>query len=605
MQIHSPNTETLKSAVRNVPYRLAVLGFAAAAIGSLAMNYTDTRSTVGYTQVCFKPTNPKVLAKAKKQGKQYCTASQRYWISDPILREWETKEPEFYGKLTRLKTIPPTNQYKWVYGAIAMGSGLMVAGLGAARLNLINKLAPGYRKEVQALWHRDAVRNGVQMASDAIDGRYAVQRKLAFADTEYGRYQAAILTPEELEAMGQQQAFLDAEYMARATGEKEAGTVAGTEQAQLPGQSLDDITSPHDKVSATDAHASIKPALIQTLEQSQISPILKAGVLKVIGGQGSGKTTLVNGGLLRYRLHCGHKLMVINSHKSFDMYRGLEPHLEAGTEFYAVGGNDQERGKSLVAGMTKVLAILEKRYTEYQNQPVGTYNHYPITILIEECGEWSGLLGEKTLPMIQHFWQKMFIACRKAKLFPIITAQDDTMTMFGNPKGLAELIKSTGSVTLNLIAQPDASSPDGWKPSGKGLLYIPNQDAQKVNVPNIRNLVASPDIFDDLTAPKQQTNSQTATPNKEDKRQYLERVYDMEFEIDKPKSTPRLSANAQIVLEILKASTKEYISFDGIRTSRKWNDNKPTSDVLRSVLTELLTAEKITGDDASGYKAID
>jgi hypothetical protein len=602
--MHTPNTEALKSAVRSVPFRVAVFASAAISLGSLAMNYTDSRPTVGYTNICFKPTNVKILSKAAKQGKHYCTASQRYWISDPILSDWERTEPEFYGKLTRLKSIPPQNQNKWIYGATTVLGGLVVAGLGASRLNLINKLAPGYRKEIQAQWHRDAVRNGVQMASDAIDGRMAVLGKQYRGEIDLARSQSAYLTPDEIYAQIQQAELMQAQEQAYLQGQQEAETVQ-PQQGQLPGQSMQDIANPSDKVNACDSHPTIKPALIQTLESSAIAPILKAGVLKVIGGQGSGKTTLVNGGLLRYRLHQGHKLIVINSHKSFDMYTGLEPHLEVGTEFYATGSSDPERAKSLVNGMQKILSVLEVRYTEYQNKPIGSYNHYPITILIEECGEWAGLLGEKGLPLIQAFWQKMFIACRKAKLFPIITAQDDTMAMFGNPKGLAELIKSSGAVTLTLFAKPDSNSPDGWSPTGKGLINIPNQDAQKIDVPDIRSLVDNPDVFTDLNPPRPQQSTSPSTQSNDRLNIARSLIVDCwNAESVEPNSEVKLSDNAQLVLEIVQASTKPTILFNAIRSSRKWGDKPVSVEVVREAINELLKAGKITGDDDEGYAPV-
>ncbi|RUS93117.1 hypothetical protein DSM106972_097490 [Dulcicalothrix desertica PCC 7102] len=597
----TPNTDALKSAVRSVPYRLTVIGCAAAAIGALALNYTDNRSTVGYTQVCFKPTNPKILKAAEKKGIQYCTSDERYWISDPILLDWQRTKPEFYNKLTRLKTIPPQTKDKWIYGAIAIAGGLGMAGLGAARLNLINKLAPGYRKEVHAKWHRDGVRNCVQMASDAIDGRFAVQHKLAQAEANYGRYQAAILTPDEIVAT--QQAYLDAESQARMQGVQDAQYVAGNDQAQLPGQSLDDVNNPGDKVNgASNENMTIKPALIQTLQNSAIAPILKAGVLKVIGGQGSGKTTLVNGGLLRYRLQQGHKLIIINPHKSFEMYRGLEPHLVTSTEFYGVGADDATRATSLAKGLTTVLGILETRYTEYQNQPVGSYNHYPITILIEECGEWAGLLGEKGLPLIQHFWQKMFIACRKGRFFPIITAQHDTMAMFGNPKGLAELIKSSGAVTLNLIAEPDSNSPDGWRPSGKGVLYIPNNDAKKIDVPDIRNLVSNPDVFTDLfSAPSQPANqSANQLPKQDNSKLNVMRglIADCWTKDDKD-----LSEDAQKLIAWIRRKVDEGKTMFTIEMCRASGcvPNAKSPDIKR-LLSELIEANVMTLKDGGVYE---
>ncbi|MBD1903877.1 hypothetical protein NDI44_27215 [Trichocoleus sp. DQ-A3] len=235
--------------------------------------------------------------------------------------------------------------------------------------------------------------------------------------------------------------------------------------------------------------------LITVLESSAIAPVLMAGFLKAVGGQGSGKTTLVNGGLIRYRLHKGHKFIVINAHKKHGMYRGLEPHLVAGSEFYGVGQDDKERGDSIRQGIDKVLSIVESRYTEYQNQPEGTYNHYPITLILEECGEWASLLGGDE-EFVQRFWQKMLVASRKAVVFPIATAQSDSMTMFGNPKGLSELLKSSGCVTLCLIPEVDPKSADGWKPSGFCDLTVPGTEKKRrISIPNLRSLVENPDVF--------------------------------------------------------------------------------------------------------------
>ncbi len=287
------------------------------------------------------------------------------------------------------------------------------------------------------------------------------------------------------------------------------------------------------------------PNLITVLQQSEIAPILLAGFLKAIGGQGSGKTTLVNGGLIRYRLHKGHKFIVINAHKKHGMYRGLEPHLVAGSEFYGVGQNDKERGHSIRKGMEKVLSIVEFRYTEYQNQPEGTYNHYPITLILEECGEWASLLdGDEKF--VQAFWQKMLVACRKAVVFPVVTAQHDSMAMFGNPRGLSELLKSSGCVTLHLIPEASPNSSDGWKPSGVGDLVMPGSDEKRrVSVPDLRSLVGNPDVFESDHTP--QPNQDSSPDDLWDAaRQRLNQVWEMPStaEPSEPPSEPLNQPNS-------------------------------------------------------------
>lgn len=297
--MQTSNTDALKSAVHNVPFRLLVLSCAAAAIGSLAMNYTDSRATVGYTQVCFKPSNIHVLKQAKKKGIQYCTEYKRHWISDPILSDWERTEPEFYDKLTRLKTLPAQTQSKWIYGAVAVVGGLSVAGLGAARLNLINKLAPGYRKEVQAQWHRDAVRNGVQMASDVIDGKKAVLNKQYRSEIDLARDQSAYLTPEEINAQIQEAELMQAQQQAYLQGQQEAGNVQPS-QAQLPGQSMEQVANPGDKVKESKQSQNLElgnnPAedILNCIARADNSTVL-------VGDPGTGKSTVTNDYINRVR----------------------------------------------------------------------------------------------------------------------------------------------------------------------------------------------------------------------------------------------------------------------------------------------------------------
>jgi hypothetical protein len=295
--MQTPNTQALKSAVRNVPYRLLVLACAASAIGSLAMNYSDNRATVSYTQICFKPSNTKVLKRAEKKGIKYCTADKRFWISDPILSNWERTEPEFYNKLTRLKTLPVETKNKGIYGAVSVICGLGVAGLGAARLTLINKLAPGYRKETQAQWHRDAVRSGVQMASDAIDGRMAVLNKQYRGEIDSARSQSAYLTPEEIDAQIQQAELMQAQEQAYFQRQQEAHSVQPI-QGQLPGQSMEQVADPSDKVRQSKQHQSMEgtPAedILNCIARADNSTVL-------VGDSGTGKSTVTNDYINRVR----------------------------------------------------------------------------------------------------------------------------------------------------------------------------------------------------------------------------------------------------------------------------------------------------------------
>lgn len=229
------------------------------------------------------------------------------------------------------------------------------------------------------------------------------------------------------------------------------------------------------------------PPGIEMMFNSDLREIVDAGILNLVGAQGAGKTS-TSCMLLRYRVWKGHKLIIINPHKKKSMYQGLESHLMPGTKFYGVGKGDFERAQSLMDGLDFILQHISDRYDEYQNLDESEYDHYPVTILLEECAEYDGLLSVFNRPAnpkeedpgfsakryITAFWKKFFIATRKGNNFGIRTIQHDSNTMNGTD-GMAELIKSQGACKLLQYSVPDGSCVGGWRSTGEGEIEIPNQ----------------------------------------------------------------------------------------------------------------------------------
>lgn len=264
------------------------------------------------------------------------------------------------------------------------------------------------------------------------------------------------------------------------------------------------------------------PPGIEMMLDSDLREIVDAGILNLVGAQGSGKTT-TSCMLLRYRVWKGHKLIIINPHKKKSMYQGLESYLMPGSKFYGVGKGDVERAQSLLDGLEFIRQHISDRYDEYQNLDESEYDHYPVTILLEECAEYDGLLSVFNRPAnpkegdpgfsaktyVTFFWKKFFIATRKGNNFGIRTIQFDSNTMNGTD-GMSDLIKSQGACKLTQYSVPDGNCVGGWRSTGEGEIELPNQkyfdaggkpiNAKTVTVPTWQDYkkILDPTDFRDL-----------------------------------------------------------------------------------------------------------
>lgn len=575
--MQTPNTDALKSAVRSVPFRLLVLGCAAAAIGSLAMNYSDNRATVSYTQICFKPTDPKILERAKKKGIQYCTANKRYWISDPILSDWERTEPEFYNKLTRLKTLPPQTQSKWIYGAIAVVGGLSVAGLGAARLNLINRLAPGYRKEVQTQWHRDAVRNGVQMASDVIDGKKAVLNKQYQTEINLAREQSAYLTPGEVQAQIQEAELMRAQQQAYLQGQQEVQNIEKS-QAQLPGQSINDVANPGDKMQSGAKQSQIP--------HSWTNNLIKQTAL-IWGNQGGGKSWLARY-VAALKLKAGYKVIVLDPDSNPSEWQGVKSY---------------HSWKDIEAQINWYVEELQDRLTEFNNSSMNDEQWQAklfadgraTALIVEEATTYSTLI--KNDELLETFGKLALTKSRK-QLMPItVVAHNNTQECLFGIKSLSNLVKKMLQVECLAEVNKETLKPQS---TGKAKVKLDSSNEWlTVSLPIMKSKITN---FSNIG-----TNSQTATNSEpkdttkaEDEK--LKAVRDIISDCW-TKDDEELSSNAQKLIAWIRRKYKEgktTFTVEMCRASGCVPDAK--SPDIKQLLDELVQANILVLKDGGVYE---
>ncbi|NER27377.1 MAG: hypothetical protein F6J89_07010 [Symploca sp. SIO1C4] len=162
--------------------------------------------------------------------------------SNPKYQEdWQIPE-----HATVIRTIPPTNPYKWVWGLSSTVFFGLAYGLSKAREKKLIEYLPQHREEVKTSW----ILNRIRVAYHQRKVEYAADLDYQLwefsADRAALNKQYSMLTPDEV-AYHQQQSKLQAAKEA-----DEVVEIASTEPAgYLEGKTLDDVTTPADKLSGS------------------------------------------------------------------------------------------------------------------------------------------------------------------------------------------------------------------------------------------------------------------------------------------------------------------------------------------------------------------
>lgn len=303
----------------------------------LAMSLSGRQTTL--IEYCFKP-----QIKNPARASQFCTKDKRYLMP---MYPWENSSeqpsnPEFQegwqlpDKATAVKIIEPDNPYKWLWGILAAVSIGGAYALSKGREQKLTQYLPFYRQQVEESWVRSQIGSWLRTRKRAIEAanleeKFQHAARVDFELFEWVTARAAkqkqfeLMSPEEIAVYIQE---TKRRAIAQATQQAEAVMGIGGEkkQGQLPGQSLDQITTPSDKVTSAPEQQSLDESKISNPPDAAGSPgsgsvvvsdkwtqyreigegIIRSMVVSdksvlVASGTGTGKTTTENYYLRKFR----------------------------------------------------------------------------------------------------------------------------------------------------------------------------------------------------------------------------------------------------------------------------------------------------------------
>ena len=270
-----------------------------ATIGLICGAKSFTGTQISLVEYCFIP--EKLTKPVNRQ--RYCTPNKRYIMpeSEFYAEAYTPANPEFQRdnflptKATRLRIIEPSNPDKALWG---LASVFFLGGaftLSKAREWRLLQLMPSVREEIRSNWLISKLWSGLRLHKEA----YSAQLDYEFHQWSENRRvreaQLSKMTPQEL-AIFQEQVRLRAEAEARVQLQQVTGQPAGA----LPGQSMQDIANPGDKVEGSSQETlqqniagSLHPS--EALALNTLQALARAdSSTALVAAPGSGKSVTLN-----------------------------------------------------------------------------------------------------------------------------------------------------------------------------------------------------------------------------------------------------------------------------------------------------------------------
>lgn len=280
------------------------------------------------------------------------------------------------------------------------------------------------------------------------------------------------------------------------------------------------------------------------LNFGDLAPVAGAGLLFLIGGKGGGKTTLA-AAIVRDRLMRGHQVVILNHHYAFGDYNPLQ--------VYGKGETIRTQFADIEKGLNWFLAERESRYRTRQLKPKEEWDFesQPITILIEELGEYKGSVDPELMDVVT---RAIVTGTRKANIYVILVSQGETISLLGGAAGFSAALKSDGCF-VKVQNQPDPSRIGGLGPTGYALMSVNGGQEKQVKVPDFSGLFPNDKIdFSDLFEGEvsQENEPEPAQIVVPDDREILNQIY------SRPSVTP---SHEQSVYEPLPIRLKAILDY--------------------------------------------
>lgn len=216
--------------------------------------------------------------------------------------------------------------------------------------------------------------------------------------------------------------------------------------------------------------------------EPSLNDLLGYPAVLIYGPPGSGKSTLATW-LIYERLKQGHKVEILDPHRKFGQWDGLEVYGD-GLDYAACDRR-----------LEFFLNLVRSRYRQRAKNP--NFNPQPLTILAEEFTQWDSKCSNAA-----GFFECSVSDIRKIKCNVVFVSHGRTLTSLGGSKGMAQT-RDDAILEAKLEATVDPKTGEAV-PTGEVFLFYPGRKTTPVRlqVPQLK----TPSFAPSTSTPEPGTN---------------------------------------------------------------------------------------------------
>lgn len=413
--------------------------------------------------------------------------------------------------------------------------------------------------------YRDVATKEVEIQADlelvASDRTVDIQKAEIYAQSEI-----------EVTQMDAEDAIFDAKTAGMSEAQKQE-YINFLRQQKTPylqgSQTLQGTIDPNDKVQGVDQE--VIPAATTAVNAPNsnntiwVQNLVKQTAL-IWGNQGGGKSWLARY-VIKLKKQAGYRVIVLDPDSNSSEWQGVES--------YHTWADIADQIRSYVEELeSRLVTFNNSTLTEEQWRQKLWAEGKATALICEEATTYGDFIQDEEL--LSKFGKLALTKSRKQEMPVTTVAHNNTQTCMFGIKGLHNLVSKMLQVECLAAVDPVSLQP---KSTGKARVKLDSSNEWlDVELPNLESKII--DFRDD----SQRTS---------DDREYVERVYNLEFLLEPTKvnDKPKLSAMAQKLLEYLQRTERVEADVREFKSNFKVSGERFTVEQIKGWMSEIVRAE--------------